>query len=76
MKNILKEFKIKELKNLEELDEFLSKKIKDHKVKNINDFFKYINDLKDLDEAVDILYKNINDKKKIKFICDSDVDGL
>jgi len=73
---ILEQFNIKELENLEELDEFLSKKIKDHKVKNINDFFKYTDNLKDLNKAVDILYENITKKKRIHFICDSDVDGL
>jgi len=73
---ILNYWKIKEIENLEELDEFLSKKIKDYKVKNINDFFKYTDNLKDLNKAVDILYENITKKKRIHFICDSDVDGL
>jgi len=51
---ILNHWKIKEIENLEELDEFLSKKIKDYKVKNINDFFKYIDKLKDLDKEVEL----------------------
>jgi len=77
MKNKITEFwNIPELKNLEQLDEFLAKKIKDDKIKTKEDFFKSIDNLKDLDKAVNILYKNIVNKKRIHFICDSDVDGL
>ena len=73
---IKKFWDIPELKELNQLDKFLSKKIKDHKVKDLQSFFLSINKLKNLDKAVDILYNNIINKKKIHFICDSDVDGL
>ena len=74
--NIKKFWDIPELTDLEQLDQFLAKKIKDEKIKTKEDFFKTIDTLKDLDKAVEILYNNITNKKRIHFICDSDVDGL
>ena len=67
---------IPELTELDQLDQFLSKKIKDHKVDDMSTFFEEIDKLKNLDKAADIIHSNIINKKKIHFVCDSDVDGL
>jgi single-stranded-DNA-specific exonuclease len=69
---------LKTIESLEELDELLSKRILDNKIKTYDDFKNLLNTCQDpeLDKAVDILYENIINKKRIIGIHDSDVDGL
>jgi len=69
---------IPEIKDLKELDALLEKRIKDKKIQTYNDFKKLLDEYSDpeLEKAVNLLYENIINKKRIIGIHDSDTDGL
>ena len=85
----MKEFEHKYLKkpvpiisSVEELEEFISSRIKDDKIQTLEDFNK-LNNLEikgnhflNLEKGVSLIKDMIQNQKRIKFINDSDVDGL
>jgi single-stranded-DNA-specific exonuclease len=66
------------IEKLEDLDELLKKRILDHKIQSLKDFYELIENYNtvSIQKAVDLFYSSIIDKKIITGIYDSDMDGL
>jgi len=72
--------KVPIINSTEEMEQFISERIIDKKIQTKEDFDKLCHEsgqyMKDLSGAAKLLKETILNKKKIKFVNDSDVDGL